>query len=554
MRNRAHSDRLKIKDMYFGSIDATDELDVASDTGKNDFYETFFVVSGLKIEKFLNGESFFIYGPKGTGKTSLLRFLMEKVKRDKISNNDAELFRFSDEFPQDIYNDARKAFLEDKDLENKGKSIIYRDLDYEDVWTYIILLRIAAAIESSKSPLFINNEDLEKFLRYMRSISGREKAKKLYRFLPNISKGKVKIGLNPTAELDLNFGDQKNDEVDFHIYTSNAISLYEKCTPLRGNPFYLLFDELDPRAGSGVLFELDCILIRDLVVSIRKINTIFNHDQKSVYIVAAIRSEVLDKVKPLGKELYKRLEHFGFCMSWGDMGKIDIDHPLIKMACKKILFSEIKNGIQQNYSGAPERAIWNKYFKTTTRKQLDPGYILSISWFRPRDVVRMLRICSQIDGGSDVFTESLISKSHKRYSRESWSEISSHMIMSMDPHVMDIVDSSLTRFQKEFSLDQYDTRLKEIANIVPHGQELTKRYRPAEIVHKLYKAGALGNIAGGRIRFVFRGDPEPDLRSNFIFHRGLMPHFSISQGRKPSVSQFTEPTRRPPSKKPRGLR
>lgn len=60
-------DNIKIKDMYLGKIDGYNEfLEYGQDTCK----ELFFEFPNISISKLLDGSTYYVFGNKGTGKTS----------------------------------------------------------------------------------------------------------------------------------------------------------------------------------------------------------------------------------------------------------------------------------------------------------------------------------------------------------------------------------------------------------------------------------------------------------------------------------------------------
>ncbi len=529
----SHDKRLKIKDIYFGSIDATDELEIGSFETSDIFYESFYIPEGLVVSEYLQGEKFFVYGLKGTGKTSFLRYLEEKIIRDNLSIIRPELFRFRTEFPKEIYEDVKEAFLNGTELESEERGSIYRCLDYENVWEYIILKRICEISNSKKGLIFEDDDNFSIFTKFIYSISSSEIKKKLYRFLPNIRSGKVKISASPSAEFDFEFDNPDNKEISFHKYTKKAIELYRSLSPVKENPFYLLFDEIDPRTGSGILLELDCILIRDLITAIKYINSLHSYETKSVYLIAAIRSEVLNKIKSLGKEVHKRLEQFGYSMNWGESGAIDINHPLIQMICKKIALSEKRKGLLSAEIGDYQSFIWPRYFRKNNQEQLEPKYILDLSWHRPRDFVRLFEFCKKKQGDAYNISESLISRVQKQYSNSSWMEISHHLTVSIDPFSIEGVEQVLTGINKDFLIGEFEEILISKSKKLTSVERLLSKNKPADILLDLYRTGALGTIYKSRNRFVFRGDNEPDFQGKFCVHKGLYSHFSIySRSRK----------------------
>ena len=335
----------------------------------------------------------------------------------------------------------------------------------------------------------------------------------------------MRLSYNPKIDLKFEFDDHENNLISFHKYSKNLEELFSKLTPVSESKFYLCFDEIDPRTGAGVLFEIDCILIRDLIVAIKRLNRVHSIQSRSVYFLAAIRSEVLEKVKYLGKEIQKSLEQFGLCMNWGDHGKIDIHHPLVKMICKKISYSEKNCGVLTAEIGNIETYIWPRYFRKSKYYQLNPKFILDMSWHRPRDIVRLLSTCRDISGNSREISEGLISRARKRYSNLSWSEISEHL--TIYPFSLEGVDKVLTGIQKEFTQEEFSEILFQRALIDTSTERLSRRYKSADILYFLYKAGAVGTRKGSFERYVFRGDSDPDFSGIFCIHNGLYSHFSI---------------------------
>ncbi len=528
--------RIPLRDIYFGAIDATDELDHVSQERVDLFYDTYYLPDGLEPNSYLNGEKFFVYGLKGTGKTSFLRYLEQMVIRENLSVVKPELFRFSSQFPKEIYRDVSEAFLDGREISAEDRATIYRDLDYEDVWKHIILKRISEISNSHPGVIFEDNDEHKQFFQFLNSISSGEKRKKLLKFLPNITAGKVVLSINPSVELDLDFDDKEKREISFHRYSAISVDLFKKLTPIPENPFYLLFDEIDPRTGSGVLFELDCILIRDLATAIKSLNACHAYDSKSTFLLAAIRSEILDRVKHLGKEVHKRIEQFGYSMNWGETGAVDIRHPLIKMICTKIAHSEKRRGILTAEIGNVEEYIWPRYFRKSKFYQLEPKYIMDISWHRPRDFIRMFEFCKQVDGGAQEISESLLSRVQKRYSKSSWSEISHHLTLTIDPFSIEGLEQVLTSIGKEFDVSDFEERILTKAYDHENVARLSRIHKPADVLLNLYRSGAVGTRNKTRVRYVFRGDGEPDFDGVFCMHKGLHRHFSIvSSGRKRNV-------------------
>jgi Cdc6-like AAA superfamily ATPase len=513
--------RLTIGDMYFGSIDATDELDVASPEGEDIFFNTFYKPVGLDLDAFLNGEKFFVYGLKGTGKTTLLRYLKLKIEREKLSLVTPDFFRFRDEFPKEIYEDAIQSYGKAETDENT-------QLDYEDIWLYIILKRISELTKSETNNPFKRDKHLSRFHKHLDSIDSRANRNTIRHFLPKISNGKVVISKDPSLELDLEFDNNDKNEISFYKFTSSILNLFKHLTPNPGHNLYILFDEIEIRTYSETTFALDSILVRDLISAIRRINTTNKYNARCVHLIAAIRSEILERVHELGKDTHKRLEQYGYSFNWGSRNANNSTHPLIQMLCKKIYFSEQRAGLcdtgVENYT----KYIWNKYFHKNTKDTLPPRYIMDFTWHRPRDFIRLLDSCRHVDSKADIITESLIHRGLKQYSNNSWSEISSQIAIYLGSDHIDAITKSLTGFKRFFTTEELDLRIRELSSGLESAKALNNTIGTLGLVNSLYKCGAFGNVIGNKHRYVFRGDYEAALDKKFCIHKGLLLHFSIA--------------------------
>lgn len=531
--------RLQMREMYFGSIDATDEIDSGGETALQDFYATFYVPPGLNLEAFLSGQSFLVYGLKGTGKTSFLRYFAEHLDRHGLGAS--ELWRFSRDFPAAIYDDVRKMAGGPGGAVHLEKEQIFLQLDYEDVWRYILLKRVEELIRDRKG-IFRPGPELDEFVDFITSIKPSSLTENIYRYLPNVTGNLVTLKRAPKAAASLEFADDAALTLTFRTFIKHCLALYGRLLPGE-HRFYLLLDEIEPRLASGALFEMDLILIRDLVNALRHINTIHSREKKRFYFVAGIRSEVLTRVKQLGKETHKHLEQYGFCMNWGDQGRVSVNHPLIKMLCEKIAYSERSRGIAAMAAqvGAIEEYIWPRYFRKNNREQLEPKVVLDLTWYRPRDLVRLCQIITEIAGDAEVITESLIGRAKKRYAENSWAEIESQLAIALDPFEILGLEAVLTSFKTEFTLEELDQRIARLAKIDNHVERLKRKHDTTDVIRALYQNGAVGDFVKGRNRFAFRGDGEPNVEGTILVHKGLLSRFTLkreagaSTGQRPST-------------------
>jgi len=262
-----------------------------------------------------------------------------------------------------------------------------------------------------------------------------------------------------------------------------------------------------------------------------------------------VRSEVLNRVKQMGKEIHKRLEQYGFCMNWGDQGKTTVHHPLIRMLCEKIAYSEKAAGLLTAEFGDVESFIWPRYFRKNSREELDPKVLFDLTWYRPRDLVRLCQIMTEIAGDSEGVTESLLGRIKKRYALESWNEIESQLTLAIDPIAIIGLESVLTSFKAEFKLEELEARISSLAGMDPKVERLRRKHRTTEIVAALYANGAVGDFEKGQKRFSFRGDADPNFEGTIVVHRGLLPRFSLKK-----EGRSSPPSPPVPAHAPKGTR
>ena len=77
------TNNLSIGEIYIGEIDTTIELRMEGISASNDFFNSYYVKDEKDIENFLAGKKCFVYGQKGAGKTAFLRYVGEKLKKEK---------------------------------------------------------------------------------------------------------------------------------------------------------------------------------------------------------------------------------------------------------------------------------------------------------------------------------------------------------------------------------------------------------------------------------------------------------------------------------------
>ena len=528
-RRIAHKDNLSLKNIYIGQVDTTIELDINNKEIKNDFYYSYFIRNEGEVNSFLNGSKCFVYGQKGAGKTAFLRFIGEKLERDEESQKKFDLYLFSKDFPRAIYDDiteftARKNDINPEDFHYRLNP--FRDIDYENLWTFIILKKLNEHLVSGKCLKAKDDIYLERFNSLLKSAEIGSVLDRFARLLPRIHSGSARISKDPSVEMKLEFDGSKDDFVKFAEYIGNLKEVFKDISFVSGT-YYMMFDEIDPRVGSGKAFDLDCILIRDLIITIYNLNRTQNKRERRLFICAAIRTEILREVNRLGKEVHKYLEALGVAMNWGEIGKRDVDHPLIRMICKKIIYSEKKFGIFGHQDEEKYDYIWKKYFRKANREALSPNELLRVSWMKPRDIVRRLNECKNIDGDSRVFTKSLLDRSFTTYSHQSWRDVQDQLSGSVGPDTVSALETVLSRFIRQFNINDLERRIDLIGAGHKKVKLLQQNFGILELLELLYFHGVIGILTSKNYtEYFFEGNTSPDFFGRICIHPGLIRKFN----------------------------
>ena len=151
-------------------------------------------------------------------------------------------------------------------------------------------------------------------------------------------------------------------------------------------PYYIFIDELEAYYGNRQIFERDLALIRDLIFTVKRFNTIFakSHAGKTK-IICSVRSEIINAISRfiVTKEINKATSGFSVPLNWIYANTSSYMHPIIQIVLKRIAVCE---GFEEcNY-----KEIYNRWFPEKIHGIEPANYILNNSWCKPRDMVRLL--------------------------------------------------------------------------------------------------------------------------------------------------------------------
>ncbi len=162
MQNR----NVRIKDIYVGKPDAKDEVNFE---GVEKFIKSFVVADHFNIDLLISGNSCFITGFKGTGKTALLFYLEDKIKSGDSAACTSYIF-FKEE-----YTDARRDglnYLSQRVLSaiSVEKNSLIESTEFEYIWRWVFFKQIVNDNELFNRRIFLDDSDWKRFERLVNQI------------------------------------------------------------------------------------------------------------------------------------------------------------------------------------------------------------------------------------------------------------------------------------------------------------------------------------------------------------------------------------------------
>lgn len=244
-------------------------------------------------------------------------------------------------------------------------------------------------------------------------------------------------------------------------------------------------------------------MVRDLVFSIDRLNRKFRANNQKIYIIGAIRREVVDAIGPLGQEVTRVIHDRGISLSWHHAQR-SLNHPLIELIRKKI-----KSALGSDYTGDP---IVDYFDEKIDGEPLD-SFLLDRSFYRPRDIMWRLTFAQTAFPNRQKFDSHALKETENDYSSQLWSEIEYELSASLSPEEISAVTSIFSGIKRLFflkDLEEVGNRKGRYSKNVEH---FLRSHALADVCNMLYTHGALGNDfrtgttgSTSRNRWIFRGD------------------------------------------------
>ncbi len=475
---------IKIRDLYAGKPDAKDEINF---DGWENFIKTFVVADHFNLNLLTEGNHCFITGFKGTGKTALLFYLDDKLKNSDTSTCSSFMF-----FKED-FTDAKRAELQE--LSHRVLSSVTVEqgalteaTEFEYVWRWIMLKQIVNDNETYGRNLFVDDENWQRFEKIVGQIKAPRNKRKI--LLPN----KIKFAFpckdlstmtEHSSEVEVDFQHPSSQQYqDFVDVVDTAEEMLAKLTRT-DIPYYIFVDELEAYYGDTKIFLRDLYMIRDLIFTVKRFNSIFSRAcMPQIKIICSVRSEILTAIQRfiVTKEINKVTSGFSVPLNWNYANNNSYAHPIIQILLKRIaVCSEDDTG--------DSLQIYRKWFPEQIHGMEAANYILNNSWCKPRDMVRLIMVAqSSLHNGMSEFSQVVFDSTLKIYSEDSLQEIKEELRALYTSEEIDDIIACFTGYRTSFSVRDLQKRIDQ------YFSETILKTRFRQVIEDLYRLGFLGNF------------------------------------------------------------
>ncbi len=475
---------IKIRDLYAGRPDAKDEINF---DGWDNFIKSFVVADHFNLDLLTKGNHCFITGFKGTGKTALLFYLDDKLKTEDENACSSFVF-FKEEFT-----DAKKAELQE--LSNRVLSSISVEqgalteaTEFEYVWRWIMLKQIVNDNETYNRNLFVDDEHWKKFEK----IVGQIKAPKNRRKILLANKIKFAVSHKDLAtmteyspEVEVDFQHPASPQYqDFVALVDEAEAALANLTRT-DTPYYVFVDELEAYYGDTQVFLRDLYMIRDLIFTVKRFNTIFARtNMPRIKIICSVRSEILTAIQRfiVTKEINKVTSGFSVPLNWNYSNDNSYAHPIIQILLKRI-------AVCSEADTADSLQIYRQWFPEQIQGIEAANYILNNSWCKPRDMVRLIMVAqNSLHNGMSVFSQIVFDSISKAYSEDSLQEIKEELRALYTAEEINDIVTCFTGYRTSFSVRDLQKRIGQ------YFPETVLKTKFRQVIEDLYRLGFLGNF------------------------------------------------------------
>lgn len=467
---------MKIKDIEFGRSDGKNESNL------NNFENLFYNYNKI-YENLLKDEIFIVSGRRGTGKTTLVEYFIQKNKS--------------------LGNFCRKDSYESFRLNELINLKENQQIDYFSIWKWTILIELSKLIFLNRETLE-QSKELEVLCKFLTDNDfhiklGGEKTISTLKEKNITGSLEIQTNLNLWVVIKdlfkINSKIEKSDKKQMNTEKGNYINYLKSLennvlnilNQNKHKTWYLIYDELDSFFTTGIEYKN---IILNLIRAIESINNIFLKYKIKCKVIICLRTDILNVLNY--PNMTKLLSDSSLELSWNEKDGLS---PLIFLIAKKIKASNIEKFKAKDETKVEDileifYSIFNaKKIKIANNRKIKIHiYILSKTLRRPRDIVYFFYCLHKNFGETELIDEKMLFSVEREYSNYFYHDIRSEL----SGHFENLdIDNCLEVIKKiEKRTFKYQDIEKKIENLGLNIEKNTLN----RLLEKLYEHGAIGNI------------------------------------------------------------
>lgn len=537
-----------IGDIYAGKPDANDEI---RERGYQEFAKNYIEPAGVNIESLVStkyGSKIFIMGNKGTGKTALLYFL-ENYAREKDPSSCSSFISFENDFSQvqkAKFDAISQSISTSIKIDKSVASSSPEECDFTYIWKWQFYQKIIEDNDYFHGKLFADDPYWQKFVKQIGKIE------------KTIDKGKLVIPrrITLTAEANAQMGtftpgvsvepvDLSNQKFAISDSYSKFIKIIEDAEIMLQDvkrlesPYFIFIDELEAYRGYGNIFLRDLRMIRDLLFVVKRLNDTF---QTGTKIICSVRPEIITAINRFipSRQVNKITLGFEERLNWDFTTTNSYDHPIMG-----VMIRRIQNSAEKISGHTIERKkIIDDWFSKNVLGINTCKYILDRTWYKPRDIVRLL-LAAQAKRSKNYFKfdQLAFQTFMPEYSKQCLTEVKEEMRALYSEGDIDHIFMCLRGYKAVFSFNEIGIRASEMY------PDSLLAVKTRDVLEDLYRIGVVGNTrpmkrhTNGRLRMEYKWEYKEadgliiDSVWQIVVHPALRTELAISGD---AFSEITE--------------
>jgi hypothetical protein len=485
---------MKLKDFNFGEYDARREFLRTQDY----FINTFIDPVSFPLATLSNRRNYIIVGQKGAGKTACQLYL-ESLKANKEGYLSGLISFYDDLTAEDYRSFSSTQRLNLLDVNEQQLAKIETQYDFKEIWRRVLFLRIAKLLDEASFKNSFVSFCLSSLAGTNSIIDGIKKSLKVEIKIP-FSAFEAKIKFDPSKLA----GSNEISVLDFnHIAEQLLVS---ECKQYR---LYFFVDELviSNLNTKSDEYKARIALIRDLIRCCSQLNDLCVRYDLDMHFICNLRPEIRTRLNEIDPEISKIMDGNDVFLNW------DRDS-LFEIMTQKVVFGAPATAVIDADEFFPRKITFGndeqEYF----------AFLINNTWFKPRDIVRFLKVYAKINPDHERITEQGTKVCLNEYARISAVELFEQISVHHSQKTIEGIRMAI-RNRRYSDASALADALK------PHVDAVDA----FKLVTQLYDVGIIGNVdkVNGRNRYFysFRQEEHLDLEMGVMVHPGLLNYFNV---------------------------